>query len=198
MCDVTFQEAHYLTSAATLEQLPPDTGNEVAFIGRSNSGKSSALNALTNSRIARVSKTPGRTQLINFFDIGHQRRLVDLPGYGYAKVPLAIKKKWQQHVNRYLQTRQCLAGLVMVMDIRHPLQTLDQQLIDWATHSAVPLHILLSKSDKLSQSERAQTIKSVQQQLAQCSNTISIQTFSAIKRQGLAILQAQINQWLIP
>ena len=148
---IQYNSARYSTSANKLDQCPPDEGAEVAFAGRSNAGKSSAINALTQqNQLARVSKTPGRTQLINFFDLNLEgMRLVDLPGYGYAKVPLALKQHWQKHLDAYLQHRECLRGVVLVMDIRHPMKEFDQMMVDWCAATGVPLHVLLTKSDKL-------------------------------------------------
>ena len=146
-----FQNASYYISAHHLSDLPPPTGIEVAFAGRSNAGKSSAINTLANhNRLAFVSKQPGRTQLINFFSLGENRFLVDLPGYGYAKVPHAIKDHWQKILATYLSERSCLFGLVLVMDIRHPLTPLDQQMLEWFSLNKKPIHILLTKADKLS------------------------------------------------
>ena len=142
---INFQKARFLTSASNLSQCPEDQGYEVAFAGRSNAGKSSALNTLTGSKkLARTSKTPGRTQLINFFSITNQQRLVDLPGYGYAKVPEEIKKQWQYHLDEYLSKRQCLMGVVLLMDIRHPLKEFDLMVMQWANSCEMPIHILLS------------------------------------------------------
>ena len=147
---VNFKRAKFLLSAPTLRQCPEDSGCEVAFAGRSNAGKSSAINTLTdNKNMARTSKTPGRTQLINYFEVGQDKRLVDLPGYGYAKVPKAVKAKWDHHLAEYLQLRQSLVGLILLMDIRHPLQDYDQQMLNWAAQAGLPVHILLTKADKL-------------------------------------------------
>lgn len=143
-------KAQFLKSAAQLSQLPNDNGIEIAFAGRSNAGKSTAINVLTGIKgLAKTSKTPGRTQLINLFAIDDQRRLVDLPGYGYAAVPQAVKERWQQTLSRYLQNRQCLRGLILLMDIRHPLTEFDQHIIQWATSAKLPIYILLTKADKL-------------------------------------------------
>ena len=145
-----YHQAQFINSAPRLQDAPPDQGMEIAFAGRSNAGKSSAINTLVQQNaLARVSKTPGRTQLLNFFAIDDQRKLVDLPGYGYAKVPEAIKKDWQQMMENYLKNRKALCGIVLVMDIRHPLTEFDWQMINWCEHSNLPLHILLTKADKL-------------------------------------------------
>src|SRR5690606_52378 len=140
----------FLKSAPTLKECPDDIGAEVAFAGRSNAGKSSAINALTRQgKLARTSKTPGRTQLVNFFTLGPDKRLVDLPGYGYAKVPLAMKREWDRHLADYLQHRQSLKALVLLMDIRHPLQEYDWQMVRWAGEGGLPMQLLLTKADKL-------------------------------------------------
>ncbi|RJG41964.1 YihA family ribosome biogenesis GTP-binding protein, partial [Streptococcus pyogenes] len=137
-----YSKAVFLKSAARVNQLPEDSGYEVAFAGRSNAGKSSALNCLThNKNLARTSKTPGRTQLINLFSLDEQRRLVDLPGYGYAKVAMEVKLEWQKNLAHYLEARQCLRGLILLMDVRHPLKDLDQILVNWALHRELPVHI---------------------------------------------------------
>jgi GTP-binding protein len=154
-----FQNAAFHISAHHLRDLPPASGIEVAFAGRSNAGKSSALNTLANhNRLAFVSKQPGRTQLINFFTLGNDRHLVDLPGYGYAKVPESMRAHWQSVLSRYLSERTSLAGLVLVMDSRHPLQPLDRQMLDWFCPSGKPVHVLLTKSDKLSRGEASLTL----------------------------------------
>lgn len=162
-----YQGAKYLTSAAEYGQLPLDEGAEVAFIGRSNAGKSSALNVITGIKgLARISKTPGRTQMINFFSLNEYERLVDLPGYGYAKVPRMIKKRWKELIDNYLKNRQCLKGLVVVMDIRHPLKEIDGDIVEWAVNYSIPVHILLTKSDKISQNASKKTLEKSKKQLA--------------------------------
>lgn len=182
-----------------MSQCPMDNGNEVAFAGRSNAGKSSAINALTgNTRLARTSKTPGRTQLINFFDLNvPQTRLVDLPGYGYAKVPDAMKKAWQRRLSEYIEQRLSLRGLVLVMDIRHPMKPFDQILTDWAIASGMPLHLLLTKSDKLKRGAINQILLKVRQSLpSNSANLISLQAFSALKGDGIQNLERQLLIWL--
>ena len=145
---IQYHLTRFNTSASKLSQCPEDTGAEVAFAGRSNAGKSSAINTLTNAKLARTSKTPGRTQLINFFDTNVEGiRIVDLPGYGYAKVPIAMKEHWQKHLDDYLQNRECLRGVVLMVDIRHPLKEFDQMMIQWCNEAGMPLHILLTKAD---------------------------------------------------
>lgn len=190
-----FHQTQFLTSAAKLNQLPEDTGIEVAFAGRSNAGKSSALNTLTQQRqLARTSKTPGRTQLINLFSVTETCRLVDLPGYGYAKVSQAVKEAWQKTLSRYLQERRCLKGLIIVMDSRHPLKETDQAMLDWAIAAQLPCHLLLTKSDKLTQQQRAKTLKAVKAQVA-AYPLASVQLFSSLKRTGLDVLEAQLQKW---
>ena len=181
-----FEKAGYLTSAAKLRQCPEDSGAEIAFAGRSNAGKSSALNALTrNSKLARTSKTPGRTQLLNFFELEAGRRLVDLPGYGYAKVPDAIKKQWQNLIDQYLRQRRSLRGLVLVMDIRHPMSGFDNMMLDWGAACEMPVHILLSKADKLKKMAQARQLAAVKKALGAHHQAVSVQTFSSLKREGI-------------
>ena len=192
-----YQKAVFLQSAAKVTQLPADQGYEIAFAGRSNAGKSSALNALTGIRqLARTSKTPGRTQLINLFTIDEQRRLVDLPGYGYAKVQLQMKLSWQEQLGLYLETRSCLKGLILLMDCRHPLKEIDQTLIQWAISGQLPLHILLTKADKISQSEGKNTLNKVMATYQNHTDLISGQLFSSSKKQGLESLILKLNQWM--
>ena len=192
-----YRRISYLTSAAKVSQCPPDAGWEVAFAGRSNAGKSSAINSLTgNSKLAKTSRTPGRTQLINFFELSDSQRLVDLPGYGYAKVPLAVKKAWTKQLENYLQQRQCLRGLVLLMDVRHPLQAFDQQMLDWAHAAAMPVHILLTKADKLKKGPAGNTLLGVRKQLAPYGDQVSVQLFSALKHSGHPELLAVLNRWL--
>lgn len=192
-----YNNATFLISAAAIHQLPSDEGFEVAFIGRSNAGKSSAINTITNIKgLARTSKTPGRTQTINLFRLDDYHRLVDLPGYGYAKVPLAVKKRWQDTINQYLERRHCLKGLIIVMDIRHPLKESDQQLIQWAVQYQVPLHILLTKSDKLNYGAAVTTLRNVQEALSMHQDLVSVQLFSSLDRTGLDQAIAKLNTWL--
>ena len=163
---LAYNKARYLTSAAEIKQLPSDFGWEVAFIGRSNAGKSSAINTITNIKgLARTSDTPGRTQMINLFALDEERRFVDLPGYGYAKVPRHVKERWEQVTSQYLHTRNCLRGLILIMDIRHPLTEMDQNLINWTLDSNVALHILLTKSDKISRQSARKILKEVEENL---------------------------------
>ena len=194
---LNFRKAAFLQSASAIENAPTDFGSEVAFAGRSNSGKSSAINTLTHQgKLARTSRTPGRTQLINFFSLSEHQRLVDLPGYGFAKVPLAVKKKWNQQLERYLQYRESLRGLVMLMDIRHPLTEPDRQMLGWAVTASMPVHILLTKADKLKRGPAQSTLMSVREELSTQSDLISVQLFSSLKRQGVDTLGRQLNRWL--
>jgi len=192
-----YRRAAYLTSAAKLSQCPPDQGWEVAFAGRSNAGKSSAINSLTgNSKLAKTSRTPGRTQLINFFELSEQQRLVDLPGYGFAKVPLAVKREWTRQLENYLQKRQCLRGMILLMDVRHPLQPFDQQMLDWALSASMPVHILLTKADKLKKGPATSTLLKVRAQLEAHRELVSVQLFSALKHSGHDQLLTVLNAWL--
>ncbi len=191
-----YSKAVFLKSAARVVHLPEDTGYEVAFAGRSNAGKSSALNCLTGIKnLARTSKTPGRTQLINLFSIDEERRLVDLPGYGYAKVAMSVKEEWQKHLAHYLEIRQCLKGLILLMDIRHPLKELDLMMIDWALNRELPVHILLTKADKLSKSDTKNTVIKVRKYYELASHLVSVQSFSSLKKEGLVELINQLNEW---
>ena len=190
-----YHKAHFLTSAAKLSQLPEGDGMEVAFVGRSNVGKSSALNALTQQKsLARTSKTPGRTQLINLFSIDDQRRLVDLPGYGYAKVSEAMKREWQKTLQRYLEERDILRGLVVLVDIRHPLKEVDFAMVSWAVAAELPVHVLCNKADKLSRNQVMRAVMEFQKMLPE-SELISIQAFSAQSKEGLSGLVEQLNGW---
>jgi GTP-binding protein len=186
----------FLKSAAQLSQLPEDMGYEVAFVGRSNAGKSSALNTLTqNKKMARTSKTPGRTQLINLFTLDESRRLVDLPGYGYAKVSASLVRNWQQLLADYLRVRESLKGLIIIMDCRHPLTPLDVSLIKFAAARSLKLHILLTKADKLSRSQYKATEIKVQKALTEFSMDITVQAFSSLKKEGVETLVHRLNMW---
>jgi GTP-binding protein len=181
-----YEKATFMKSSSSLKNTPPDVGKEIAFAGRSNAGKSSAINTLTRqSSLARTSKTPGRTQLLNFFEINDHQRFVDLPGYGYAKVPEAVKKQWHQLMESYLAKRQSLCGIVLVMDVRHPLTDFDGQMIEWCRHSGVPLHVLLTKADKLTFGAGKNTLLKVQRTLKDAGIPFSIQLFSALKKTGV-------------
>lgn len=192
-----YHQATYLRSAHTLDQLPEDHGYEVAFAGRSNAGKSSAINVITHQKgLARTSKTPGRTQQIIFFQLDDSRRLVDLPGYGYAKVPLAVKHHWQQTLAEYLRNRDCLKGLILLMDIRHPLKEYDQQLLNWCKSSNMPVHVLLTKADKIGFGTGKEVLQQVKNYLAGVSENFSAQLFSALKGKGTEEAQECLNRWL--
>ncbi len=193
---INFNTAHFLKSASALHQCPADQGAEVAFCGRSNAGKSSAINTLTGQKkLARTSKTPGRTQLINFFtlDGASQCRLVDLPGYGYARVPMAVKTHWHQHLDDYLRNRTCLKGLVLLMDIRHPLREFDEMLLNWGQEVKIPLHILLTKADKLKRGARNSALFQTRSKLA---DNVTIQLFSSKDKLGLDELTSTLSRWL--
>ncbi|MDA8920691.1 ribosome biogenesis GTP-binding protein YihA/YsxC [Gammaproteobacteria bacterium] len=191
-----YNQATFVTSAANLAACPPESLAEVAFAGRSNAGKSSAINAITNqTRLARISKTPGRTQLINFFGLAEGRFLVDLPGYGFAKVPLSVKNKWQEELEKYLRRRQVLCGLVLLSDIRHPLKEFDRMMIDWAVQSGLPLHLLLTKSDKLKRGAAQNTLLAVQKELKPFSN-VTVQLFSSLKNDGVTEVRTKLDEWL--
>ncbi|MAB42056.1 MAG: YihA family ribosome biogenesis GTP-binding protein [Pseudomonadales bacterium] len=193
------QQATFIKSASLVSQCPPDIGLEVAFAGRSNAGKSSALNTLTHARLARTSKTPGRTQLINFFKLDDERRLVDLPGYGYAKVPLELKAHWQQHLDAYLTGRQSLVGLVLVMDLRHPLSDFDCMMLEWARKSDIPAHVLLSKADKMAFGAAKNALLKVQTRMRkELGSNASVQLFSSPKRMGVDEAHGRLAQWLFP
>ena len=192
------RQTHFQTSAPKLSLCPPDTGFELAFAGRSNAGKSSAINAITSQRqLARASKTPGRTQMINFFSMGDEsQRLVDLPGYGYAAVPEAMKLIWQKELERYLIARRSLTGLVLLMDIRHPLKDFDQMMLSWAKSRGLFVHVMLTKADKLNRGPANTTLLEVQKKLRADDLDFSIQLFSALKRQGLEQLADVIGERL--
>jgi GTP-binding protein len=196
---IDYRRASFLISAPGLRQCPPDIGAEVAFAGRSNAGKSSAINALTGQRkLARTSKTPGRTQLLNFFALDETRRLVDLPGYGFAQVPLAVKNEWQRNLDEYLSSRLSLRGLVLLMDIRHPLQPFDTHMLDWAQRADMPVHVLLTKADKLNFGAAKTALLKTRNQLPRAAQPTTIQLFSALGNDGLDTLQQRLDDWLLP
>jgi len=197
-----YRQATFVTGAHNLTQLPPDEGIEVAFAGRSNSGKSSAINRITGQKsLARTSKTPGRTQQINYFSLDAQRHIVDLPGYGYAKVSAKVKQHWQHTLQAYLLQRSSLRGLVLMMDIRHPLNDFDRQMILWCQHSEMPLHILLTKADKLSRGAGGNVLQQVRQSLANDYGVershpwATAQLFSALKGIGLEEAWQRLGEW---
>ena len=188
-----FQQLQFLTSAAELHQLPTDAGLEIAFAGRSNAGKSSALNTLARQRqLARASRTPGRTQLINLFTLIDAVRLVDLPGYGFAQVPEEIKKRWQKTLGDYLESRQCLKGLVILCDIRHPLKELDRNLLRWANKRQLRVLLLLTKADKLSRGAMASTVQQVKHDAEVAGGHVQVAAFSSLHQLGLDALEGFI------
>ena len=187
----------FLLGAAEPHQFPQDEKIEIAFAGRSNVGKSSAINAIANRRkLARTSKTPGRTQQINFFSLGEDARLVDLPGYGFAQVPLAIKNKWQKTIQNYLAERKNLVILVLLMDIRHPLTDLDQQMVDWASDSELPTQILLTKADKLKRGKAAATVLQVEKRLSTVKGQFAVEPFSSLNYTGVSQMRSQMAEWV--
>jgi len=189
--------AAFLDSVAHTRGLPPDTGREVAFAGRSNAGKSSAINRLTGRRaLARTSNTPGRTQLINLFDLGDDRRLVDLPGYGYARVPHATRERWQALVADYLAGREALAGTVLLVDSRRGLGDRDRAFIDWLLAAECPLHVVLTKADKLKRNEAARTLEQSRRGLEDGGVEATLQLFSATTGSGLEDLHGVLDDWL--
>ncbi len=191
-----FDQTCFQTSAATLEDCPADSSAEVAFAGRSNAGKSSAVNVITSlPQLARTSKTPGRTQLINFFFIEEGKYLVDLPGYGYAKVPLERRDRWQFELEKYLRRRKALVGLILLSDIRHPLKKFDRMMIEWAAQANLPLHLLLTKADKLKRGATQKTLLKVEKELTVFDN-VSVQLFSALRNIGVDPVRKVLTQWL--
>jgi len=194
-----FRHARFEISIARPQDLPPPNGAEIAFAGRSNAGKSSALNTLVgHTRLAFVSKTPGRTQLINIFRMNNGAALVDLPGYGYAKVPEAVRKQWVRLLENYLTRRESLIGLILIMDSRHPLTTLDQQMLNWFAPSGRPVHVLLSKSDKLTRSASAQVLAQVKRELPKWGDQITVQLFSSLKKTGMEEAESVVSGWMTP
>ncbi|VEC02088.1 Probable GTP-binding protein EngB [Cedecea lapagei] len=191
-----YQLTKFVLSAPDIRHLPSDTGIEVAFAGRSNAGKSSSLNTLTNQKgLARTSKTPGRTQLINLFEVAEGKRLVDLPGYGYAEVPEEVKHKWQRALGEYLQKRNSLKGLVVLMDIRHPLKDLDQQMIQWAVASNIEVMLLLTKADKLASGARKAQLNMVREAVLAFGGNIEVEAFSSLKKTGVDKLRLKLDSW---
>jgi GTP-binding protein len=196
---IFYQNTHFITSAPDIRHLPEDQGIEVAFAGRSNAGKSSALNRLTNQKsLAKTSKTPGRTQLINLFKVRDNCHIVDLPGYGFAQVPLELKKKWQKSLGEYLQKRECLKGLVVLMDIRHPMKDLDQQMIYWAVDSGIPVQVLLTKADKLKSGARKAQLLKIRDESLGFGGDVSVDMFSSLKGIGVDQLRAKLDSWFAP
>ncbi|MEE8288021.1 MAG: ribosome biogenesis GTP-binding protein YihA/YsxC [Nitrosomonadaceae bacterium] len=192
-----FQHTTFYTTINHLQDLPPPNGVEIAFAGRSNAGKSSAINTLANrSRLAFVSKTPGRTQHINFFKLGDRHFLVDLPGYGYAKVPSEIRQHWENLLSTYLQTRKSLHGMVLIMDVRHPLTPLDRRMLDWFTPTGKPVHVLLTKADKLTWQQARKILQNVLEFLRETYPQCSAQLFSSTSKKGVKEAYAVLGDWL--
>lgn len=192
-----FSKATFFTTVNHLRDLPLHGGREVAFVGRSNAGKSSAINTLANhTRLAYTSKTPGRTQHLNYFSLGSNKFLVDLPGYGYAKVPPDVQQHWEGLLSEYLQTREALCGLVVIMDARHPLTELDERLLDWFALTGKPVHVLLTKSDKLSRQQATATLNRVRLYLLEHFPHCSVQLFSSLKKIGADEAEAVITGWM--
>lgn len=193
--NTVYTQAKFINSSPRLKDTPEDQGREVAFAGRSNAGKSSAINTLTRQNsLARISKTPGRTQMLNFFEINEQMRFVDLPGYGYAKVPVAVKKQWHDLMETYLTQRKSLCAIVLVMDVRHPLTEFDWQMVEWCKHTGLPMHILLTKADKLNYGAAKTTLLQVKKALKDSSFPITIQLFSALKKTGIDEVHEALDQ----
>ncbi|SEN22073.1 ribosome biogenesis GTP-binding protein YihA/YsxC [Nitrosomonas marina] len=192
-----FHDASFYVSVNQFRDLPVHTGVEIAFAGRSNAGKSSVINTLARrKKLAFVSKLPGRTQQINYFRIRDNLFLVDLPGYGYAKVPFEIRRHWESLLSKYLQTQKTLVGLVLIMDIRHPLKVLDLQMLEWFSITGKPVHIILTKSDKLSRNHAESTLRQVKDRLMLHYPSVSIQLFSSMKAMGVAEANEALNKWI--
>jgi GTP-binding protein len=190
-----FRTASFLKSVPSLELAPASVG-EIAFAGRSNTGKSSAINALIGRRLAHVSKTPGRTRLINYYALGTERFIVDLPGYGYARVPDAVSAPWEELLGGYLQTRAALCGLAVVMDVRHPVTELDRRLLEWFRPAGRPVHVLLTKADKLSREAARKVLRQVERDIAALLPNASVQLFSSLEKTGLEEAAAVFRKWL--
>ena len=189
-----YRQARFLLSCTSLKGCPDDSGYEVIFAGRSNAGKSSAINTLTEQKkLAKVSRTPGRTQHLVFFDLGNDRRLVDLPGYGYAKVPDSVKQDWHQNMSEYFDNRECIRAAILVMDCRHPFKPFDQMMLEWCVNSKVPINILLTKSDKLKKgaasSAKLSAIKNVSGL-----PSVKVQLFSSLKKEGVSELSKYLDE----
>lgn len=191
-----YRSASYLTSVNHLHQLLEDCGSEVAFAGRSNAGKSSAMNVITDIRnLARTSKTPGRTQMINFFEIDAERRLVDLPGYGFAKVPERIKLHWQQVLDGYFQKRTSLKGVILLVDVRHSLKEFDHMMLEYCEYRQIPIHLLLTKADKLKRGPAKSALLALRKLLKELGSDATVQLFSALKRDGLDEARDRLDSW---
>lgn len=196
---LNYRNTRFITSAPDIRHLPQDVGVEIAFAGRSNAGKSSALNRLTDQKgLARTSKTPGRTQLINMFEVINGCNLIDLPGYGFAQVPLDLKLKWQKALGEYLQRRECLQGLVVLMDIRHPMKDLDQQMINWAIESSLPVLVLLTKADKFKSGARKAQVLKIREMATSFGGNVQVEAFSSLKGIGVDQVRIKLDEWYAP
>ncbi|CZF84933.1 putative GTP-binding protein EngB [Grimontia celer] len=196
---LNYRNTHFITSAPDIRALPHDTGIEIAFAGRSNAGKSSSINRLCDQKsLVKTSKTPGRTQLINLFKVDEGCHIVDLPGYGYAQVPLEMKLKWQKSLGEYLQKRNQLKGLVVLMDIRHPLKELDQDLIFWAVDSNLPVLALLTKCDKLKSGARKAELLKVREAAKDFGGDVEVELYSSLKGIGVDKLRKKLDGWYAP
>ena len=192
-----YQQSRFLLGTPDIRNAPADSGAEVAFAGRSNAGKSSALNVITGQRaLARISKAPGRTREINFFVVRDDLRLVDLPGYGYAKVSRSVQKDWQQNIARDLETRQSLCGVFLLMDIRHPLKDFDQLVLRWCNAAGLQAHVLLTKADKLKRGAANTTLLQVRRQILELHPGSSLQLFSSLTRDGADAARSRLDDWL--
>lgn len=193
-----YRKARFIKGVPRLSGLPPDTGAEVAFAGRSNAGKSSVINALTGrATLARISKTPGRTQHLNFFGLDDdEHRLVDLPGYGYANVPVAVKRQWAGLVEGYLRERRSLRGVVLLMDVRRPFTDADTRLLEWCVHAGLATHLLLNKADKLGRGAGTRVLADARKRLAELPGGHEVQLFSATRRTGIETLGERLDEWL--
>ncbi len=192
-----YQKATFLSSVPRVSLAPPDEGYEIAFAGRSNAGKSSAINAITMQKsLARTSKTPGRTQQLNFFKLDETRRIVDLPGYGYAKVPDRVQRQWKKAMEDYFAKRRSLCGIYLVMDIRHPMSSFDRQMVEWCKYNQLSLHIALTKADKLKRGAGKNTLLQIKKSLHDANFPASVQLFSALKKVGVDEAHKVLDRWL--
>ncbi|UVK76704.1 MAG: GTP-binding protein YihA [Sodalis sp. Fle] len=191
-----YQITHFIQGAPDIHHLPYDSGIEIAFAGCSNAGKSSALNTLTNQKkLAKISKTPGHTHLINLFEVKPGIRLVDLPGYGYAKMPKKMKLKWQHALEEYLKKRESLKGIVILMDIRHPMKNFDQQIVQWTVNVNIPAMVLLTKADKITPSARKVQLNQVREMVQEFIGDVQVEIFSSLKKQGVDKLRQKLDNW---
>ena len=193
-----YQQLAFVSSIFDHQKCPPDVGAEIAIAGRSNAGKSSLINCLTNqTKLSRISKTPGRTQSLNFFQLPNHNRIIDLPGYGYAKTGISMRQQWGILISKYLQTRKSLKAVVVVMDIRHPLQKLDKQLLEWLTVENIDIYCVLTKADKFSYGKSLSQLAMVKKMMSTQFSVVGIQTFSSLKRKGIDDLRNFLDQYLL-